>query len=84
MASPRRSQVVATSIARGIAAWTACVRCIVWSSVASGVPQGTHVANVVHISSSASMAAAFDGVPAGGNVASGRSPSSRPSASQPL
>eukprot|EP00974_Lingulodinium_polyedra_P083423 8076191-Lingulodinium_polyedra.AAC.1 len=61
MASPRRSQVVAMSTVRGVAARTACVRFIGWSSVALGVPEGSRVANAVHISSSASMAAAFDG-----------------------
>eukprot|EP00974_Lingulodinium_polyedra_P122067 11181381-Lingulodinium_polyedra.AAC.1 len=84
MASPRRSQAVAMSIARGIAARTACVRCIAWSNAAFGVPQSTRVANAVHIWSSASMVAAFDGVSAGGNAVSGGSPSPRPSASQPL
>eukprot|EP00974_Lingulodinium_polyedra_P098362 9533533-Lingulodinium_polyedra.AAC.1 len=83
MASPRRSQVVATSIVRGVAARTACVRCVAWSSVALGVPQGTRVANAVHISSSVAMVAAFDGASDGGNAASGSSPSPRPSASQP-
>eukprot|EP00974_Lingulodinium_polyedra_P055524 5339820-Lingulodinium_polyedra.AAC.1 len=64
MVPPRRSQVVAMPIVRGIAARTACVRSIAWRSVAFGVPQGSHVANVVRISSSASMVAAFDGVSA--------------------
>eukprot|EP00974_Lingulodinium_polyedra_P107571 10411031-Lingulodinium_polyedra.AAC.1 len=61
MASARRSQVVAMSIVPGVAPRTRCVRFIVWSSDAFGVPQGSRVADVVHISSSVSMAAAFDG-----------------------